>query len=111
MRKFSIVLAAAMLLSVGNVFANEGVHVDPSKSLSAQISTLLKDHTFSQDRGEAFAQVRFTLNNEHEIVVLSVDTDDRKLEAFVKHRLNYQKVELDAYKEGKLYTISVRVEP
>ncbi len=110
MRKLSVVLIAAMLLSVGNVFANGVTTVDPSKSLSFQISQLLSDNTFTQNEVEQIAQVRFTLNNEHEIVVLSVETDNNLLEGFVKQRLNYKEVELDTYKEGQLFTISVRIQ-
>lgn len=109
MRKLSVVLVAAMLLSAGNLVANDVTTVDPLKSLSAQIGNLLKDNNFNRDAAELTAQVRFTLNDQHEIVVLSVDTDDSVLERFVKSRLNYRKVELDTYKEGKLYTIPVRI--
>lgn len=109
MRKLSLVFVAAMLLSVGNVFANEVNTVDPSKSLSAQIGQLLSDNALTQDEVAVTAQVRFTLNNEHQIVVLSVETKNTNLEGFIKAKLNYKKVALDTYKEGKVYTVPVRV--
>ncbi|MDH3796007.1 MAG: hypothetical protein OER83_03950, partial [Flavobacteriaceae bacterium] len=55
------------------------------------------------------AVVKFTLNAEQEIVVLSVQTDDDSLETFLKYRLNYQKVELENFKEGRTYTVPVRI--
>ena len=55
------------------------------------------------------AQVRFTLNNEGEIVVLSVDTDNERLESFVKGRLNYKKVEVAGAKEGEMFTIPIKI--
>jgi hypothetical protein len=109
MRKLSLVLVAAILLSAGNVVAHEVRTVDPSKSLSVQISKLLSDNAFTQDEVELTAQVRFTLNNQREIVVLSVDTETPVLEGFVKQRLNYKKVELETFNEGKVYTIPVRI--
>ena len=109
MRKLSLVFVAAMLLSVGNVFAKELNTVKPSQSLSAQISQLLSSNNLTQNEVELTAQVRFTLNNEHQIVVLSVATENPVLEEFVKGKLNYQKVVLDTYQEGKMYTIPVRV--
>lgn len=109
MKKMSVVLVAAMLLSAGNVFANEVKTVDPSKSLSAQISQMLSDNAFTQNEVELTAQIRFTLNNAHQIVVLSVATENPVLEEFVKGKLNYKKVDLTAYKEGKIYTIPVRI--
>lgn len=109
MRKLSVVLVAAMLLTVGNVFPNEVTTADPSKSLSAQISKLLSHNAFTQNEVALTAQVRFTLNNAHQIVVLSVETENLDLADFVKQKLNYEEVYLKAYKEGKIYTVPVRI--
>lgn len=111
MRKFSLVLVAAMLLSVGSVFANdsekEGV---PTNNLSSQIVKLLNHNDFSDAYIGSTAQVLFMLNSDKEIVVLSVDTDHEGLEGFIKGRLNYQEVNFDKYEAGKKYTVSVRIE-
>ncbi|MEO9891201.1 hypothetical protein [Aurantibacter sp.] len=110
MRKLSLVMVAAMLLFTGSIFANEVKSNDPSKSLTEQITEILKDNELSEYVVNQSAQVRFTLNNEGEIVVMSVDTKNDKLESFVKARLNYKKVELNEIKEGKLYTVAIRIE-
>ncbi|MRI01985.1 hypothetical protein GH721_15685 [Kriegella sp. EG-1] len=110
MRKLSLVMVAAMLLFTGSIFANEVNSNEPTKSLSEQISEILKDNELSEYIVNQSAQVRFTLNNEGEIVVMSVDTKNDKLESFVKAKLNYKKVALKEVKEGKLYTIAIRVE-
>ena len=109
MRKLSLVVVAAVLLSTGNVLANDGNSVKPVNSLSSQIFRMLEDNNFSENYSDLTAQVRFTLNAEGEIVVLSVDTDFYEMESFVKNRLNYKKVDLDTVEEGKIYTIPVRV--
>lgn len=109
MRKLSLVVVAAMLLGTGNLLANDINSVEPSKSLSSQISSMLSDNNFSEFEDDLTAQVRFTLNEEGEIVVLSVSTDFDQMERFVKNRLNYQKVDLNNVEEGKVYTIPVRV--
>ena len=106
MRKLSLVVVAAMLLVTGNVLANDTDGVKPTTSISTQISKMLSDNSFSD---ELTAQIRFTLNSEGEIVVLSVDTDSTQFEGFVKSRLNYKKVDVDAIEEGKLYTVPVRI--
>lgn len=110
MRKFSLTLVAAMLFSTGSLLANNMDKVGPAKSLSIQISEMLKKNNFNQDDFEKTAQVRFTLNEDGEIVILSVDTDCKDLEYFVKNRLNYKKVVVDNVQEGKIYTIPVRIE-
>ena len=109
MRKLSLVVVAAMLLATGNVLANDTKSENPTKSLSSQISAMLSENNFSGEQADLTAQVRFTLNTDGEIVVLSVSTDFEKMESFVKNKLNYQKVNLNAVKEGKIYTIPVRV--
>jgi hypothetical protein len=111
MRKISFVLVAAMLLSVGSVFANNNPKskLEPSKGLSAQIGKLLSNNSFSTNDDGSTAQVLFMLNDDKEIVVLSVDTEKEDLEGFIKSRLNYQEVDLAGNEEGKKYTVSVRV--
>ncbi len=109
MRKLSLVVVAAMLLATGNVLANDTTSENPTKSLSSQISVMLSENNFSEINSDLTAQVRFTLNSKGEIVVLSVDSHFDRMESFVKKSLNYKKVDLDNVKEGKVYTIPVRV--
>ncbi|TLP80399.1 hypothetical protein [Maribacter sp. ACAM166] len=109
MRKLSLVVVAAMLLATGTIFANDSKVVSPTKSLSSQISVMLSENNFSEMNSDLTAQVRFTLNSEGEIVVLSVDTNFDTMESFVKKSLNYKKVDITKVEEGKIYTIPVRV--
>jgi hypothetical protein len=107
MRKISLVLVAALLLSTGNVLANDYKPENPVRKLSTQIHKMLKDNNFDIS-DDLTADVRFTINDEGEIVVLSVSTANETLEGFVKGRLNYKKV--DNAQEGKIYTVPVRIE-
>ncbi len=112
MKKISVIIVAAMLLSAGSLFANNVDNVNPSKDLSAQIGQLLeKNQLIVDENSEAFASVLFTLNDDKEIVVISVYTDDEKLESFVKSRLNYQKVTVSGndFREGKMFRVPVRI--
>lgn len=107
MRKISLVMVASLLLTAGNVLANDYKPENPTKKITAQIHKMLKDNNFDV-KEDLTANVRFTINNEGEIVVLSVVTSDQALEGFVKGRLNYKKV--TNAKEGRIYTIPVRIE-
>ena len=110
MRKFSLVLVAAALFISGNLFANDSDNTDPERSLKTQIQQLLKvNKLVVEDSEELTAKVLFTVNGEEEIVVISVETDDSDLESFVKSKLNYKKVELNEFVEGRMYKMPLRV--
>ncbi|MFS4456229.1 hypothetical protein [Maribacter sp. 2304DJ31-5] len=109
MRKLSLICLAAFLLAMGSIFANDTEGVKPDGDLSVQISKMLSENSFSGQEIGLTAQVRFTLNNKGEIVVLSVDTKFAKLERFIKSRLNYQKVEISEIEEGRLYVFPMRI--
>ncbi|MGB5188792.1 hypothetical protein [Robiginitalea sp.] len=113
MKKISLLLVAAALLISGNVMATEGdpgTSTDPESKICTQIGDLLDNNSFElQEDGDLTAFVRFTVNDNHEIVVLSVDTDNDRLEGFVKARLNYSKVADQNVKEGKIYYVPIRI--
>ena len=113
MRKVSLMLVAALLLSTGSIFANETRKDEKSskaESLSEQIGNYLNSNNFTENHQGDSAQVLFMLNSDREIVVLSVDTDKEKFESFIKSKLNYKVVELNKdYVVGKKYTVSVRI--
>lgn len=91
MKKLGItIVVALLLLSTNAVFATDTVdkHL---KTFSTQIHKMLKKNTPDIDGQWVTAQVRFTMNREGEIVVLSVETPNIALEDFVKRRLNDQK--------------------
>ncbi len=109
MKKVSLLLVAAMFLSTVAIYANAPKKSEPTKSLSAQIGNLLEDNQFTADDKNLTASILFTVNKNNEIVVISVDTNNAGLESFVKGRLNYQKVEVTQNREGKMYTVPVRI--
>ncbi|MFS4416765.1 hypothetical protein [Maribacter sp. 2307ULW6-5] len=110
MKKMRVLALGLMLLFSAGSFANANFP-SPDGTLSEQIAKLLSQNPFSELKKEVTAQVRFTLNREGEIVVLSVTSDQEDMAAFVKSRLNYQKVVIAQVEEGKLYTVPVRIAP
>ena len=111
MRKLSSMLVAVCMLTAGSLFANNLPSKEPQKKLSNLIENLLDDYAdYAFDiQEDVLAVVKFTLNEHKEIVVLSVDTEDANLETFVKSRLNYEKADLEDCKEGRMYTVPVRI--
>ena len=109
MRKLSLVFVAAMLLATGNILANDSVKEDPTKTLSTQIGELLEGNSLTFDEVSLTAQVRFTLNDQGKIVVLSVDTENESLAFFVKARLNHKKMEAPKSFSGQSFSIPIKI--
>lgn len=110
MRKINLILVAVMLLVSGSIFANNGKDSNkPVKNLATQIAELLKDNSIIIENKDLKGTVLFTLNEDKEIVVLSVKTNDTEFEQFIKGKLNYRKVTLEDYREGRTYKVPVRI--
>ncbi len=107
MKKLSLVLFAALLFTAGNIMAVDPTD-KPVKRLAVQIQEMLENNQFDVSE-DLTADVRFTINREGEIVVLSINTKNEQMVGFVKGRLNYKKVVLEKIEEGKIYTVPVRV--
>ncbi|NJB37507.1 MULTISPECIES: hypothetical protein [Flavobacteriaceae] len=108
MKRVSLFLAAAFLFVV-TASANTTEPAKVAKQLSGEIHSMLEGNSFKIEK-DLTANVKFTINAEGEIVVLSVETADAALESFVKGRLNYQKVDVQNVVEGRYYTVPVRIE-
>ncbi|MDX1327130.1 MAG: hypothetical protein R3299_05445 [Arenibacter sp.] len=110
MKKLNLILVAVMLFSVGSVFANSGLEEESPKGLTQQINELLtRNVPLSLMEEDMSAVVYFTVNTEKEIVVLSVMTNEEALDAYIKSRLNYEKVKCTELEIGETYKIPVEV--
>jgi hypothetical protein len=109
MRKFKTITVALALFVTMGAFATEGEKGTKEKSLSGQIYEMLKDNQFNVDYKELSAEVRFIVNENGELIVLSVETEDEVLDGFVKNRLNYKKVKLENVAPGRVYQLPVRI--
>jgi len=107
MKKLSVMLAALALL-VGTSVSTAAVKVEKEPTTtSEEITKLLENPEFIVQE-EMLASVQFVINKDHEIVVLSVETENDLLEGYIKNRLNYHKLETNV-KQGMPYTLPVRV--
>lgn len=107
MRKLNSIVVALALL-VGTVtFANEKVTILETDPTSQELGELLENPAFLVLE-DTDAYVTFMINDEDEIVVLSVKTENEQIEKFVKSRLNYQKLE-NSLEHGKEYKVPVKI--
>ncbi|HSR60792.1 MAG TPA: hypothetical protein VLL47_08545 [Robiginitalea sp.] len=113
MKKWSVLPVAAALLFSASALATEGeTKADkeaPKSKICTEIKSLLKDNNIVlNEQGELDAWVRFTVNEEREMVVLTVRTENDAVERFVKAKLNYQSVGDTNLQPGETYDIPIR---
>ncbi|TJY32848.1 hypothetical protein [Pontimicrobium aquaticum] len=87
-------LLLAVTLTFSSVLIASTNPEDPTSEFSkitVNIEKFLKSPNFDVNH-EMKANVTLTLNKNNELVVLCVDSEDDKMEGFIKSRLNYKKV-------------------
>ena len=83
------IFAAIVLFALGTTLhaTNIDKKVEKPTSIGDQIATLLQEPDFKVNE-DVEATVTFIVNNDNELVVIDVDTQDAVVETFIKNRLN-----------------------
>ena len=105
--KVLVLVVAIAFSSVVSANTNPIKDLEPV-SISKSVGKLLKNPDFQLDQ-EVNAVVDIFINNDNEIVVLSVDTDNEKVEKYIKNRLNYKKVSNTAFGTKKSFKVPVKM--
>ncbi len=105
----SLLLAIfAFAMTATPSFADNGDEPKQITELRNQVKKLVKSpqlEAYGID-SDTKVHIRFMLNNDNEIVVLSTDTDNAYLDSFIKDRLNYKMVKIAPLKD-KYYNVSI----
>jgi hypothetical protein len=107
MKKLQASLLIAALVFSSVLSASVAKKENSAVTLTEEIGNLLQNPDFKVD-GDVFTSVDFILNKDHEIVVLSVDAPNSKIEGFIKKRLNYKSISNFYSKEQKQLKVPVR---
>lgn len=81
-----------------------------SQSVAKEVAKRLKNPDFKLDK-EVLVFVKFTLNDDNEMVVLSVDSDKKIIDSYIKNRLNYVKLKSKPKTGIKTFVVSVKMVP
>ena len=107
MKKLSLILVALALVMT-NVTSAAVVTEDEKNGPTEEQSRVLLENPNLEISSDVNAYVTFMLNENHEIVVLTVDTENAVVEKFVKNRLNYHKIE-SVLKVGQEYQVPITI--
>jgi len=120
MKNFKTIIAI-LAISIASVLpssanTNTNTNTEPASKaaktiLRAEIVQLLGNHFYEFKTKTLEAQVSVMLNNNNELVVLAVKTDDKNVASFVKIKLNYKKVDVKGIKKGTVFRIPLKMAP
>ncbi len=109
MKKFTLVLFAVILGTV-STFATNPKKLTLEEKIRTEIKKLLVYPEFSVENSVISAKVEFMLNQKGEIVVLLVESNNKKIDDFIKSRLNYKLIKHTAVeKRNRKFTIPVKI--
>ena len=108
MKTIKSIMLAVVLLVATTLSASNGL-IDKKKptSVTEEIGYLLENPSF-EIKKEINTTAVIMFNEEGEVVVLSVDTDNQMVERFVKSRLNYKRL-YNKLEEGKKYKVPIKL--
>lgn len=106
-----VLMLAIALTFTGFVSANNSPNpttAEVTNSISSEIGKLLKNPKFLVDK-DMTAQVKVVINQDNELVVLSVDSDNEVLDGYIKERLNYKALSVKLKTGQKAFIVPVRL--
>lgn len=109
MNKLTTIVFAIALAVCSTASANFNTEPTNSQKVLAKEIKGLLDRPKMEIGKEIKAKVTFTLNEDKEIVVLSIDSKSETVKQFIKSRLNYQKVKSQLNPIIQIYKMPIRV--
>ena len=109
MKKIILVVFALVLGTVATIASNPET-MTTNEKLRSEIERLLELPSFVENGTIISAKVEFLINQRGEIVVLMVDSNNRRINYFIKRRLNYQSIEVSSKElKNRKYSIPVKI--
>lgn len=107
--KSIITIIAISLATTFSATATEKETSKVTKKLRTEIVKILGDKLPMEVSSSSKAQVSFMVNNQNELVIISVDSEVSEFSAFVKNKLNYKKVNVEGLTKGEIYRMPVKI--
>ena len=103
------ILLLVTVFSFGQLItANTTPNSEPATTISGEIEKLLENPSFDVDQ-DLTATVKLVINDNNEMVVLSVNSENSELDGFIKSRLNYTKLSSQLSSGKKTYLVPVTI--
>ncbi|WP_405606173.1 hypothetical protein [Polaribacter sp. Asnod1-A03] len=106
--KSIIVIFAISLSTIFSMNATEKDNLK-TKELRIEIISYLGNTISLELEKTSTAEISFMINNDNEIVIISVNSDVDALNTIIKSKLNYKKVNVKGTKKGEIYKMPLRI--
>ncbi|WP_026777943.1 hypothetical protein [Polaribacter sp. Hel_I_88] len=109
MRKLKSIITI-IAISLATTFSTTASEKEPSKitkELRTEIVELLGSKIPIEFKKTEKVEISFMINNENEIIVISVDSELADFNSYIKKQLNYKKVKVKGTIKGEVYKIPV----
>lgn len=112
MKNVKVIISAIVLtLFVSStVFASTPTKTSNKNQLRTELIKLLGDFDAVHQEKDLTAYVSFIVNDENQVVVITVDSDNKSVDAFVKGKLNYKKVVASGIERGEVFIMPLKIE-
>lgn len=90
-------------------YASEKEPIEKNKTIRTEISSYIGKNIPVKVKASTTAEISFIVNNKNEIVVLTIDSKITELNAYIKNKLNYKKVNTTGIKKGEIYKMPLKI--
>ena len=109
-------LITILTISIASILpASANADSDPKNpqtvhtALRTEIAELLGNHDNTFEGQDLHAEVSIIINNNNELVIVDVKTNNLKVDYFIKDKLNYKKVAIRGIAKGALFKIPLKM--
>ena len=99
---------AALAISLVSTFSAFAVETEPkttNQEIREKIVALLGSKVDMELTKDTSVEISFMVNNNNEMVVVSVDSSENTIDSFVKNKLNYKNLSVKGVKKGEIYRV------
>ncbi|MEQ6124097.1 hypothetical protein AAON49_07860 [Pseudotenacibaculum sp. MALMAid0570] len=114
MKKLKLTITAiALCFATLTAFANETepLATKSKNELRSEIVSILGTQvpSYLVDNSDIKANVSLIVNNQNQLIIVSVDTKSNTVDKYLKSKLNYQKVNVKGLKKGEIYRVPLTI--
>lgn len=111
MKKIFVLVLAGMALSLGHAKGSIDSEHEPkaSKVIAAQMYDMLSENAIPADIRGAKAEVRVAVDTGNYLRILSVETENEAFEAFIRSKVDFQKLTKGTFEKGIVYRVPIEV--